>query len=70
MELNRGYHNVVVEARQAMRRTIAEMVPADSQTARQLLTIALVGQFADFIANAMGGAISWRSSTTARQRRA
>jgi hypothetical protein len=56
-ELSREYHQVVTEARAAMRRTIATMVPDDVQVARQLLTVALVGGFAGFIA----------SSTTARR---
>ena len=53
MELTTGYHEVVVEARQAMRRKIDELVPGDFQTARQLHTIALVGAFADYISRAV-----------------
>jgi hypothetical protein len=45
---------VIAEARQAMQRTIAAMLPDDPRTARRLLTVAMVGQFADFIAGSMG----------------
>jgi hypothetical protein len=53
MELSREYHQIVIEARDAMRRSIATMMPDDGQTARQLLTIALVGAFADFISRSV-----------------
>lgn len=49
-ELSREYHRIVIEARGALRRTIAAMVLDDAETARQLLAIALAGDFAGFIA--------------------
>jgi hypothetical protein len=54
MELSREYYTVIIEARDAMPRTVAQMAPDDPTTARQLMTVALVGMFTDTIAGSTG----------------